>query len=115
MYTFEYTHHSKANRKVNDALKRGYCLHPAFLDLKKKYVSSKLFLAFNRRIPSKAPVDYKKILEDLKLPADADRMDILCKTRGIISSDPYFFEEPLKDNEASTELTTHFYIMGGFW
>src|SRR5690625_1285664 len=109
-YEFEYTHQSNANRKVHDAMKHGYRPHPAFVDLKKKYESSKLFPAFDRRIPSKDRVDYLKILKDLNLPVDADRMDILSKTRGIISSDPYFFEEPLRMNEMDNTLSTNFYV-----
>ena len=110
-YFFEYTHQSKSIRKVHDAIKHGYRLHPAFVNLKQKYESEKLFPAFDRRVPSIDRVDYTKILKDLKLPPEADRMDILRKTRGIISGDPYFFEEPLclNDNE---KLTTHFYISG---
>jgi len=111
-YVFEYTHQSKANRKVYDAIKHGYRPHPAFADLKKKYESNKLFLAFDRRIPSDDRVDYQKILKELNLTTDADRMDILRKTRGIISGDPYFFEEPLRLDEKSNILTTHFYISG---
>ncbi len=111
-YIFEYTHHCKANRKVHDALNFGYRPHPAFIDLKKKYVSNELFPAFNRRIPSEDRVDYENILGDLNLSQDADRMDILGKTRGVISSDPYFFEEPLQFDENNNKLTTHFYISG---
>jgi len=111
-YVFEYTHQSDAARKIYDAMKHGYRLHPAFVDIKKKYESSELFPAFNRRIPSNDRVDYLKILEDLNLPLDADRMDILRKTRGIISGDPYFFEESLRLNEKDNTLSTHFYING---
>lgn len=110
-YSFEYTHHSKAQRKVYDAMDHGYRLHPTFVDLEKKYEAVELFPAFDRRIPSDNRTDYLEILEGLKLPLDADRMDILQKTRGIISSDPYFFEEPLVLYE-NHQLTTNFYING---
>lgn len=111
-YIFEYTHHSNAPRKVREAIKNGYRLHPAFPELEKKYESKTLFPAFNRRIPSKDRIDYYKILQSLKLPKDADRMDILRKTRGIIQGDPYFFFEPLRFEEKSNLLSTSFYISG---
>lgn len=111
-YIFEYTHHSNASRKVNDAMKHGYRLHPVFPELKRKYESENLFPVFHRRIPSKDRVDYDKILEDLQLPKNADRMDILRKTRGIIQGDPHSFEEPLRLNEHSNVLSVNFYING---
>lgn len=111
MYSFEYTHHSMASRKVRDAFKYGYKLHPAFTELEKKYQSDVLFPAFDRRVPSSDRVDYLEILDDLGLTIEADRMDILRTTRGMISNDPYFFEEPLRVNDVN-ELISHFYISG---
>lgn len=110
-YTFEYTHHSMGSRKIHDAFKYGYNLHPAFTELEKKYKSDVLFPAFDRRVPSSDRVNYLEILDDLGLPLEADRMDMLRETRGMISSDPYFFEEPLRLNSMN-ELISHFYISG---
>lgn len=111
IYTFEYTHHSQADRKVKDAIDHGYELHPAFPQLTKKYESIKLFSAFARRIPSKSRMDYDEVLKKLSLPEDADQMDILRATRGMIGNNPYFFDEPLRLVEGNI-LTNHFYISG---
>lgn len=112
VYTFEYTHHSNAPRKIQEAMKYGYRLHPVFPKLKKKYSSKSLFPTFHRRIPSSDRVDYDEILDDLQLRKDADRMDILQKTRGIVAGDPYFFEEPLRLNQNDNLLSMNFYING---
>lgn len=110
-YMFEYTHHSNSLRNVHNALENGYRPHPAFPELEKKYESDNLFPAFNRRIPSSDRVDYIEILNNLQLPMDADRMDILRKTRGMLSGDHYSFEEPLRLNNKNN-LQSHFYISG---
>jgi hypothetical protein len=108
-YIFQYTHHDDAHRKVREAIRDGYRLHPAFPDLEKEYCSRSLFYAFDRRIPSDSRVDYDAILNELNLPRTADRMDVLRATRGTLSGDVYSFEEPLglsKDDH----LKSHFYI-----
>ncbi|MCC3356123.1 HIRAN domain-containing protein [Bacillus sp. REN16] len=110
-YIFEYTHHSNSHRKVLDAVRNGYRIHPAFPDVHKKYIAASLFPAFDRRIPSSDRVDYKKVLKDLNLPFGADRMDILRETRGILSGDAYSFEEPLRVYE-NNQFETNFYING---
>ncbi|MBU5343676.1 HIRAN domain-containing protein [Caldifermentibacillus hisashii] len=110
-YLFVYTIQSNSHRKVKEALQNGYRPHPAFPDLHKEYISNKLFSAFDRRIPSHDRVDYDEVLKSLGLPKDADRMDILRETRGMISGDHYSFEEPLRlfhDNH----FETNFYING---
>ena|SRR5690625_325751 len=111
LYKFEYTHQSKAYRKVKAALNVGYTLHPAFPQLTKIYESEKLFPAFARRIPSKSRVDYGEVLKKLSLPKEADQMDILRATRGMTGKNPYFFDEPLRliDNNI---LKNNFYISG---
>jgi len=111
-YIFEYTYKSNGTRKIKDAIEHGYRLLPVFQDLSKTYKSTKLFSTFYRRIPSSSRVDYKKILSDLNLSNDADQMDILRKTRGMITGDPYFFMEPLKLDENTGQLTAGFYISG---
>jgi len=111
-YIFEYTNKSDGPRKVKDALDHGYRLLPSFPDLQKTYKSKDLFPTFHRRIPSKDRIDYAEILADLQLMEDADRMDILRKTRGIMTGDPYSFEEPLSLNEKTGLLSMSFYISG---
>lgn len=110
-YTFEYTHHSDAKRKVNDAINHGYVLHPAFPHLTKKYKSKTLFPSFARRNPSENRVDYEEILNKLSLTSEADQMDVLRATRGMIGSNPYFFAEPLRLSNDNI-LSNHFYISG---
>lgn len=110
-YTFHYTHHQDAHRKVGDAMRNGYRLHPAFPKLDKVYKSVDLFSAFDRRIPSSDRVDFTGILKNLGLPEQADRMDILRETRGMLAGDMYSFEQPIRlDN--NRHLMTSFYING---
>jgi hypothetical protein len=109
-YTFQYTYRIDSSKTVKKAIKDGYRLHPAFPELEKTYKSSFLFPAFDRRIPDSTRIGYNKILKELRLPSNADRMDILKETRGALAGDPYSFEEPLRIN--GTKLSCHFYING---
>lgn len=110
-YTFEYTHHEGGHRKVGEAMRNGYRLLPAFPHLETVYTSDTLFAAFDRRIPSSDRVDFKEILQNLGLPAQADRMDILLETRGMLAGDSYSFQQPIRLSE-NRHLTTSFYING---
>lgn len=110
-YIFEYTYQSQAERKVMDAIQYGYNLHPAFPVLNETYKSTKLFSAFARRIPSENRLDYKEVLKRLSLPKDADSMDLLKATRGMIGGNPYFFDEPLRLDKDNI-LSTSFYVSG---
>lgn len=109
-YTFEYTFKSNSPRTVTEAIRRGYRLHPAFPLLQKTYQSEELFPAFDRRIPDNTRIGFENILDEFGLPATADRMDILRETRGMLSQDPYSFEEPLRLN--GEELRSNFYVNG---
>ena len=109
-YIFEYTYHSNAPRKVYEALDDGYFLHPAFPELKKKYISKKLFSAFDRRVPSDSRINYYELLDEMGLPSNADRMDLLKETRGFLPGDPYTFELPLRIE--GQILQTNFYVNG---
>jgi len=111
LYQFEYTHQIKASRRVHDAMGYGYTLHPAFPDLMKRYKSEKLFPAFARRIPSPNRIDYEDILKALALPIDADQMELLRATRGMIGQNPYIFAEPLRLVDGNI-LKSSFYING---
>lgn len=111
LYQFEYTHQIKADRRVHDAINYGYTLHPAFTNLTKKYESKKLFPAFARRIPSPNRVDYGDVLKALSLPKDADEMDLLRTTRGMMGKNPYSFYEPLRLIDGNV-LMNNFYING---
>lgn len=110
-YTFQYTHQQDGHRKVNEARQNGYRLHPAFPSLESIYTSKELFSAFDRRIPSSDRVDFKEILFSLGLPEQADRMDILRETRGMLAGDSYSFEQPIRLSE-NRHLKTNFYING---
>ncbi|MBB5172436.1 HIRAN domain-containing protein [Texcoconibacillus texcoconensis] len=109
-YTFEYTHYQGGLRKVREALRNGYHLHPAFPYLEKTYESADLFSAFDRRIPDESRIGYEDILIELGLSNEADRMDLLSETRGQISADSYSFEEPLRLE--GNQLHSHFYVNG---
>lgn len=109
-YEFIYTWQSKRNQKVNDALENGYMLHPSFPDLTKKYVSDKLFAAFDRRIPSEIRTDYNHILWELNLTNKCSKMELLEQTRGKLSNDSYSFEKPLK--LIDEKLITTFFVHG---
>ena len=57
-----------------------------------KHKSDTLFSFFKRRIPSKDHVEIDKILEELGLQ-EYDEMEILRKTKGVLSTDRYYLEE----------------------
>lgn len=111
VYTFQYTHHQDAHRNVGEAKRNGYRLHPAFPELEIEYTSTNLFSAFDRRIPSSNRVDFKEIIKNLGLSEQADRMDILRETRGMLAGDNYSFEQPIRLYE-DRHLKTGFYING---
>lgn len=110
LYTFEYTYASRSTRNVKLAMNQGYSLLPAFPLLEAKYEASHLFEAFNRRIPDRSRIGYKDFLKDYGLSENADRMDILQATRGVLANDPYTFEQPLRLN--GHKLSASFFING---
>lgn len=109
-YEFSYTWKSEGGQKVRDALENGYMLHPSFPELKKTYVASKMFAAFDRRLPSDIRTDYGQILEELHLTKQSTKMELLEQTRGKLSNDSYSFEKPLK--LINGKLVTAFFING---
>lgn len=109
-YTFSYTNEGKG--KLQDALANGYMIHPAFLNTNRIYQSETLFAAFDRRIPSPERADYVAILQDLGLPPNASKMAILSETRGKLANDTYSFEHPIIYNEATNQITGHFFVNG---
>ena len=110
LYEFAYTL-KEGKDKLDDALKNGYMIHPAFPDTTKNYRSETLFKAFDRRIPSSDRKDYNEILVDLGLHEWASKMDILRATRGRLASDTYSFEQPLRI-ENHNNLRSRFFIHG---
>lgn len=110
-YEFFYTIKKLGQRKLGDALKKGYMVHPAFPEIDKAYRSEKLFPAFDRRIPSPDRQDFKAILTDLGLAKDASKMEILRATRGRLAADTYSFEQPLC-REEDGKLRSSFFIHG---
>ncbi|MED0665940.1 HIRAN domain-containing protein [Bacillus badius] len=110
-YEFIYTHAEPGQRKLGDALKCGYMIHPAFPNINKVYQSKTLFPAFDRRIPSPDRSDFKAILADLGLDEHASKMDILRETRGRSASDTYSFEQPLRVGEDG-KLHSSFFVHG---
>lgn len=109
-YHFSYTYGSQSTRSVHEAIKAGYKLHPAFPKIDYSYESENLFETFNQRVPNASRVGYKDFLEDYGLSANADRMDVLQATRGVIANDPYSFEQPLR--LYGEKLISSFYING---
>ena len=110
-YEFTYTSIDSGPRKLGDALKHGYMIHPAFPDIDKTYRSNTLFPAFDQRIPSPDRADFETILDDLDLEKNASKMEILRETRGRIAGDPYSFEQPLRW-EQDGKLHSNFFIHG---
>jgi len=98
-------------RKLGDALKQGYMVHPAFPQTDKAYRSKKLFPAFDRRIPSSDRHDFKEILNDLGLNEEASKMEILRATRGRLAADTYSFEQPLR-REEDEKLRSSLFVHG---
>ncbi|MFF5996031.1 HIRAN domain-containing protein [Lysinibacillus sp. KU-BSD001] len=109
-YEFSYTWQSEGVQKVRGALDNGYILHPSFPDLKKNYVSNKLFAAFDRRLPSDIRSDFEQILDEFHLKKESTKMDLLEQTRGKLATDFYSFEKPLIIQEG--KLATKFFING---
>ncbi|WP_391206600.1 HIRAN domain-containing protein [Psychrobacillus sp. L4] len=109
-YEFTYTFTGEGPQKVRDALENGYMLHPSFPILDKTYVSSKLFPAFDRRLPSEIRSDFGHILDELHLTESSSKMDLLEQTRGKLANDTYSFEKPLRIENA--KLMTSFFIHG---
>lgn len=110
LYEFCYTA-KEGQKKLGDALKNGYMIHPVFPDITKTYRSEKMFPAFDRRIPFTDRKDYYDILADLGLNEDASKMDILRATRGRLAGDAYSFEQPLRMDHHNN-LRSSFYIHG---
>lgn len=110
-YEFTYTSTKQGERKLGDALKQGYMIHPAFPETDKVYRSKNLFPAFERRIPSPDRLDFEDILYDLDLDKDASKMAILQATRGRLANDSYSFEQPLR-KEKDEKLHSSFFIHG---
>lgn len=110
-YEFVYTSAQVGQRKLGDAIKSGYMIHPAFLDIDKVYRSKTLFPAFDQRIPSSDRSDFYSILTDLGLNENASKMDILQATRGRLASDTYSFEQPLRLDK-NRKLHSSFFIHG---
>ncbi|MBW8347879.1 HIRAN domain-containing protein [Bacillus sp. IITD106] len=110
-YEFVYTNYGTEHRKLKDALKNGYMLHPAFPDPNKIYRSKNLFAAFDRRLPSTDRTDFKAIMADLGLNENSSKMDLLQQTRGRLSNDTYSFEQPLRLDE-NRRIHTSFFVHG---
>ncbi|WP_203248301.1 HIRAN domain-containing protein [Sporosarcina beigongshangi] len=109
-YEFTYTWQSEGNQKVRDALQNGYMLHPSFSHLEKTYTATKLFPAFDRRLPSDIRADFNHILDEFHLDKTASKMELLEQTRGKSANDTYSFEKSLKVE--SGKLITTFFING---
>lgn len=112
VYEFRYVIEAENDHlKLNDALRNGYMLNPAFPDPQKVYKSKQLFGAFNRRLPSTNRADFLEILEDLGLGENCSKMELLEATRGRLANDTYSFERPLRV-EGDEKVRTSFYIHG---
>ncbi|SFG78940.1 HIRAN domain-containing protein [Sporolactobacillus nakayamae] len=98
------------HRGLKDALSNGYYPHIAFHDLKKFYVSDKLFGPFLRRIPNTKRPDFSSLLIKLGLPKAFDDMDLLQATGGRLATDTYEFVSPILINDGNFKL--NFYIAG---
>lgn len=56
------------------------------------HASDELFPFFKRRLPAKDQEDIEKIMKELNIK-EYDEMEILAKTKGILSTDRYYLEE----------------------
>lgn len=111
-YEFRYVFGKDDHLKLNDAIKNGYMLNPAFPDSDKVYKSKRLFAAFNRRLPSPNRADFIEILDDLGLDYNCTKMELLEATRGRLANDTYSFERPLRVEKEDGKVHTSFYIHG---
>ncbi|WP_018664641.1 HIRAN domain-containing protein [Heyndrickxia acidiproducens] len=102
-YTFSYELSGK-RRSLTEAMKNGYKPHLSFRDVKKTYVSDRLFGPFARRLPDKRRLDFNDILKDNGLSQDYTEMDLLRATGGRLATDPYEFVYPI------SVFDDHFYF-----
>lgn len=108
-YTFTYELSGK-RRTLTEALKNGYKPHLSFRDVKKTYVSDRLFGPFARRLPDKRRPDFNEILKDYGLSLDYTEMDLLRATGGRLATDPYEFVAPVSVLDGNFYFD--FYIAG---
>lgn len=109
VYKFAYENTSY-RRKLPEALDNGYRPHLSFPDINKVYSSNKLFGPFDRRLPDERRPDYQTLLQELGLPSDSTKMDILRATGGILATDSYEFVSPIFIEENHFDLD--FFVAG---
>lgn len=108
-YTFEYEH-SKEHRGLSEAIKNGYRPHVAFPDLRRTYISRKLFGPFLRRLPNSNRPDFMALLKKYGIKDNYTDMDLLRITGGRLGTDNYEFVEPICFDDENFEI--NFYIAG---
>lgn len=92
IYTFEYLNFNNSDLQLFS--KNG--LFYGFEDINEIYTSDKLFPTIANRLPSKKRSDYLNILSDYNLSANSDDIELLKKTKGLLSTDNFMF---VSDNE----------------
>ena len=80
-YIFRYYNDLEKAKKV------GFKEIGEFKDFETEYISSELFLTFLTRIPNRKRKDFKKFLEENKISEEADDLEILLATRGVLTTD----------------------------
>lgn len=106
IYKFEYENKNK-HRGLNEALENGYRPHLAFPDLKRVYVSDKLFGPFSRRLPNTSRPDFSKLLAKYGLASDYTQMDLLRVKGGRLATDSYEFTHPVYIESSHFDFDFH--------
>lgn len=80
-YIFEYY------KNLEEAKKAGFNKLGEFKNFEEKYSNSELFLTFSTRLPNRKRKDFKKFLEENKISEEANDLEILLATRGVLATD----------------------------
>ncbi|WP_047153291.1 HIRAN domain-containing protein [Aneurinibacillus tyrosinisolvens] len=109
-YFFRYLDNEGKNN-LNEAIKQGFMLLPAFPERDKEYVSEKLFQTFLNRLPNRKRKDVQRFFIEQNLPVDCSDFDFLKETGGRLPTDTLEFVEPLVF-QTEEEFEIDFYVAG---
>ncbi|WP_159721333.1 HIRAN domain-containing protein [Enterococcus sp. CSURQ0835] len=102
--TFSFAYEHGQEKSLQAAIAAGYAGHPAFPDLTKTYHATKLFSAFNRRLPNRRRKDYHFLFEIFDQEKKQGNFDLLAITGGRLYGDAYEFVEPIYEKENRFEI-----------
>ncbi len=108
-YYFEYLKNEGKNN-LNEAIKKGFKLLPAFPE-NKKYESDNLFYTFINRLPNRKRKDVQELIKERNLNEDCSDFELLREIGGALPTDTFEFLIPISFVEIR-ELNLSFYVAG---